>query len=111
MQHIINVAFDFDDAKITKIVEEHAEAAVKKSIDEIVLDFIAPITADWRYGMRSKEEPPRSWAKLNEKVNMEICKFIEERKDEIIDLAATKLVESYKRTKAWKEKAEKVLED
>ncbi len=105
MQHILNIAFDFDDEKIKNIVEKSIEQDMGSIIKEIILDRIAP----YGYGYFEKER--RQWDKLEAKVDNRIDAILNEHKEEIIDCAAIKLVESYKRTKAWKERAKKELDE
>lgn len=106
MQHILNIAFDFDDEKIKNIVEKSIEQDMDSIIKEIILDRIAPY--EYSYLGNTKE---RQWDRLKAKVDDRIDAILNEHKEEIIDCAAIKLVESYKRTKAWKERAKKELDE
>ena len=101
MQHIVNVAFDFDDEKVKQSVEKTVENEMDKIIKEIILDKIAPM--EYAYYLRRNE---RNWENFRNNLNNHIKEFLEEHKEEILDHAADKLVESLKRTKAWKEKYE-----
>ena len=103
-QHILNIAFDFDDDKIRQI----AENAIEKNIEGIIQDIICDEIAPYHYDYLTKRRD-RDWTVLMDKVDSQIKKVLDEHKDDIIDLAATKLSESYKRTKAWKEKTEIIL--
>lgn len=71
MQHIVNIAFDFDDEKVKSNIEKTIE---KQVVAERIIRAI----------------------------------FLE-HKDEIIEKAAYILADSFKRTKAWKEAAEKEI--
>lgn len=104
MQHIVNIAFDFDDEKIKSIVEDAVSNELDSIIRKIVLDHIAPISISV-YG----DVKRRNWDVFDIKTREIIEEFLEANKDEILDKAATKLSESYKRTKAWREKAEETL--
>jgi hypothetical protein len=104
MQHIVNIAFDFDDEKVKSIAEDAVSNELDSIIRKIVLDHIAPISISV-YG----DVKRRNWDTFDSKTREIIEEFLEANKDEILDRAATKLSESYKRTKAWKEKAEEAL--
>lgn len=103
MQHIVNIAFDFDDEKASKAAEKAVENEMDKIIKGIVLDKIAPEKSTF-YGRKE-----RDWDWFNHSVDNVINNIISEHKEEIIERAAEKLAESYKRTKAWKEKVEEVI--
>lgn len=105
MQHVLNIAFDFDDEKVRTIVEKAIEQDMDSIIKEIILDRIAP--HEYSYFNNKKE---RQWSKFEEMLDGRIDAILEEHKEEIIDRASTKLVESYKRTKAWKERSERELD-
>lgn len=102
-QHIVNIAFDFDDEKIRQTAENTIDNEMHNIVKNIVLDKIAPFGNSW---YSNKKE--RDWSRFNAKVDDQIRDFINENKDEIIERAASKVAESIKRTKAWKEKVEEV---
>lgn len=104
MQHIVNIAFDFDDEKVKAIAENTVSHELDSIIKGIVLDHIAPISISV-YG----DVKRRNWDTFDSKTREIIEEFLDANKDEILDKAATKLSESYKRTKAWREKAEETL--
>lgn len=99
MQHIINIAFDFDDDKIRSIAEGKCKTAMDEIIKEIVLDRMAP--NEYNFYSRKNE---RNWEHLYSMVHSHIDSFIEEHKEEILERAAGKIADSLKRTKAWKER-------
>ena len=105
MQHILNIAFDFDDDRVRTIAEKKIEQDMDSIIKEIILDHIAPESHSF-YSDRTG----RNWEVFNRKVNDRIDAILEEHKQEIIELAAVKLADSFKRTKVWKEKASESLE-
>lgn len=105
MQHVINIAFDFDDEKVKTIAEKAIEQDMNNIIKGIILDRIAPEQYSYYGGKKD-----RNWESFNNKLNGRIDVILTERKQEIIELAATKLADSFKRTKVWKEKAGKTLE-
>lgn len=104
MQHIMQIAFDFDDDKVRSITEKTIEKEMDSIIKEIILDNIAPeITSGYDKGRRN-------WEEFDEIMNDRIDAVLKEHKDEIIERAADRLVDSVKRTKAWKEKYKDVLD-
>lgn len=105
MQHILNIAFDFDDDRVRTIAEKRIEQDMDSIIKEIILDHIAPESHNYYHG-----QTERNWEVFNQKVNDRIDATLEEHKQEVIELAATKLADSFKRTKVWKEKAAESLE-
>ena len=107
MQHIINIAFDFDDDKANKIAENTVENELDRIIKGIVTDKIAPMKHNtWR-----PNERERDWTLLYNAVKNTVETMINEHKDEIIELAADKLVKSVKSTKAWRSTKEEIIEE
>ena len=102
-QHIVNIAFDFDDDKARQIAESTIDNEMHNIVKNIVLDKIAPFENTWY-----SNKAGRNWSQFNAKVDNQIRDFINENKDEIIERVASKVAESVKRTKAWKEKFEEV---
>lgn len=107
MQHVINIAFDFDDEKVTKIAESAIENDINSIIEKIISDHLAP-EKTYYYGWEKKTD--RSWEALSKKIDDRIDAMINKHKDEIIEMASDKLVESYRRTKAWKERTSQKLD-
>lgn len=107
MQHVLNIAFDFDDEKVTKIAEQAIENDIDSIIEKIIKDYLAP-ERTYYYGWEKKTE--RYWQGLSEKVDNRIDMLLDKHKDEIIEMASDKLVNSYRRTKAWKEKTSQKLD-
>lgn len=107
MQHILNIAFDFDDEKVKKVAENTVENELDKIVKDIVTDKIAPMKYDtWR-----PDRKERDWSGLRNKVDNAIKTLIDEHKEEIIELAADKLVKSIKSTKAWRETKEEIMKE
>ena len=98
MNHIIQFAFDFDDAHITELVE--AQAA-KQVIDKITKD-VESILYTKRYGYQS-DNPIREF--VTERVNA----IIDEHKDDIINAAVERLADKLARTKIAKETLAKTI--
>lgn len=104
MQHILNIAFDFDDDAIKKKVEKSIETDINNIIDTIIKDQIAPFDTLW-YGAEKK----RDWSAFNSRIDRLITSFLDEHREEVIERASDKLADSLKRTKAWKEKYSEIL--
>lgn len=107
MQHILNIAFDFDDERVRKTAEYAVANEMTNIVKEIVTDKIAPMTTS-SWNRNSKE---RDWSNLWERVDSAIEKIVADNRDEIIERAAAKLVRSAKSTKAWKEKFLEIVEE
>lgn len=105
MQHVVNIAFDFDDEKVTKIAETAIENDINSIIEKIIKDYLAP--EHYTYW---DDKTTRSWEGLSKKIDARIDAMLDKHKDEIIEMASDKLVESYKRTKAWKERTQEKLD-
>lgn len=99
MQHIVQIAFDFDDDKVAKSIEANVEKEVIKNITrKIENDFF-----EKRYGNESG---------LKDVVTSVVKDVVEEKKDNIVKMASQMLCEKLFRSKAVKEAAlEAVLND
>lgn len=105
MEHIVQFAIGIDDEAIKKMVRERGYDDVVNSLKEDAKNYLA----NTYYGERKwGGEVKIRWDNVVEKMTNE---FIEENKDVIIEKAAEKLAESYKRTKKYKEAMEKALEE
>lgn len=105
MEHILNIAFDFDDEKVKQKAETAVENEMQTIIKDIVTDEIAPMSSGW-YGKQQ-----RDWSHMWHDVERAIDKIIADNREEIIEKAADKLVKSAKSTKAWKEKFAEVMSE
>lgn len=101
-QHIVNVAFDFDDDKVRKILEESAYNAVIKDIKKDIMEAVIDNT--YKKGESFFKE------KLRYMVQDSIDSVLEDYKPEIINAAAEKLAEKFSRTKAFKDKMKEAME-
>lgn len=104
MEHIVQFGISIDDKTIQKRLEENAYD-----------DILNAIIDKWTKAMPNKDH----WKKYaNDKDNIDYVKFTEkavqqvinEYADEIIDLAAAKLCDSFRRTKIFKEKMAESME-
>lgn len=98
MQHIINVAFDFDDKKIANSIESQVHKEVVNNITEEVKKII--FTKKWSYSKPYDKSDPEP---LKQMIEYEASKVIEENKDVVIDGAIKLLAERLSRTKKVKE--------
>lgn len=92
MEHIVQFAIGIDDKAIQKRIEDNAYN-----------DVVEKLTAQAEKNLPRKSSMTVgsiNWRYLMEE---ELSSFAERHKDEIIEAAAEKLVESFKRTKAFKE--------
>lgn len=95
MEHIVQFAISIDDRTIQKRIEENVYYDIldklmdeaKNNLPQKGYAYDKSRGIDWRYLVEEQLE-----------------RFVERYKNEIIDAAAEKLCESYKRTKAFKEK-------
>lgn len=92
MNHIVQFAFDFDDARITELVE--AQAA-KQVIGKITKDVEKVMFVD-RLGYRSNDP-------VKELVANRVNAIVDENKDAIINAAVERLADKLARTKLAKE--------
>lgn len=109
MEHIINIAFDFDDDKVKKVAEERVENEIDKIVAEAAMDLIAPKQRRYTWGDDAIME--RNTDEIMNWVVKRIDALLSDKKDEIMEMASTKLAESVKRTKIWKEKYLAVLNE
>ena len=98
MEHIIQFGITIDDDAIKKNIEANAlDAVVRTFTDEMKRNlpksYYGSSNVDWK-------------AVANNCVQ----DFLEKNRDEIMDIAADRLVEKVMRTKAWREKYGKALE-
>lgn len=96
MQHIINVAFDFDDKRITENIENQVEKTVIGNITEEVKNLI--FEKRWG-GSYDKNDP----APLRRMIEGQITSVLENHKEEIIENASKMLCEKLFRSKAVKD--------
>ena len=93
MEHIVQFAIGIDDEAIQKrVIESAYNDVVKQLINE----------AKQELGLAGRVYDRR--ANWNDLIDLALGNYLEENKDMVIELAANKLAESYKRSKAFKEK-------
>lgn len=104
MQHIVNVAFDFDDKKVTDSIESQVHKEVVDNITEEVKNII--YEKKWGYGKSYDKNNP---APLKRLIEDRISEMLEENKDIIIDGAIKLLADKLARTKQVKEAVGKLV--
>lgn len=114
MEHILQFGVDIDDQKIINAVESNG---VKQILDGIKIDILNRIFTKGYYHSNVIIKDSKGDIKLSPEAELTgfakniVQDAIDDFKPEIINAAADKLVESYKRTKAWKDRAEKELDN
>lgn len=92
MEHIVQFAINIDDKTIQNRIEEHAYRDV--------LDKLAEEATDTVFAYTNAYSRENMWKTLMEDA---LQRFLEERKDEIIDKAANMLADRFQRTKKYRE--------
>ena len=97
MEHIVQFAIGFDNEGIRKRLQENAYNDI---LDKLTNETKKALSLNCsEYYQRQR------WAPIVEEA---LHNYFDENKEVIIDLAASKLAEHYKRTKAFKEKMSNV---
>lgn len=104
MQHIVEIAFDFDDDKAKKAAENAVENEMDKILNSIIMDRLAPKEKEAWGGKVS-----RNWERFDNTIRDVIDNWMETNKDTIIERAADKVADHVKRTKAWREKYTEIV--
>lgn len=103
MEHLVTIAFDFDDKTVTDRIEKTVEKAVIDKISSEVEEKL--FSREWgRRTVDPKRDPLSDWT------NSVVKGIFLDHKDIIIEKAAELLADSFKRTKAWKEAAVEGME-
>ena len=108
MQHIINIAFDFDDDAIKAKAESAISNGVDNIIHDIVFDHLAPPEVNY-WGKPTKDN--RDWAFVDKVVRNVVSEIVDSRSEEIMNRAAKMLFDSTRRTKVWKERYMDIVEN
>ena len=99
MEHLVRFGVSFDDTQLRKRLEENAYNDICDRLTKETINYL-PNKNGWPND-RPRNADQVNWKQL---IDDQIYKLISEYKDEIIDLAAEKLVASYSRSKAHREK-------
>ena len=97
MQHVVTVAFDFDDKTIQKIVESGAE---KKIVAEIKDMLLQKIYRSHSWGNKKIEPDYDPFSEWTESI---IRDLFNENREEIMNRAAKLVADSVKKSKYYKE--------
>lgn len=89
MQHIINVAFDFDDNSVKQYIEKQAISDVRNQL-----------VADARKHMPTDDYGRDGW---RQHIDMWVGDYLDEHSREVVDLAVLTLARRVERRKAWKD--------
>lgn len=108
MEHILQVAFQFDDEAVKKRLEEQC---FNEIVAKLMHEYKITATRDYRYNGYATPWTLTEDAKLDNKftqfvkdhIASSIDKYCDKHKDEIIELAASKLADKLSRTKKAKE--------
>lgn len=97
MQHVVQIAFDFDDKTVQKVIESGAE---KKIVEEIKDMMLQKIYRSRRWGNQKIEPEYDPFSEWTESI---IRDLFNENKEEIMDRAAKLVADSVKKSKYYKE--------
>lgn len=97
MQHVVTVAFDFDDRAVQKIVESGAE---KKVVEEIKQQMLQRIYRTRGYSNQKIDPCYDPFSEWTESVIRDI---FNENREEIMNRAAKLVADSVKKSKYYKE--------
>ena len=99
MQHVVQIAFDFDDERVKKILEETTVDEIQKDIRQAIIDDLFEKSAWGRNSHADPEKDPlREWVK-----NM-VRETLLENRDYICQLAAKELAEKFSKSNTFREK-------
>lgn len=111
--HIVSFSVGIDDNAIRENIMASAEQQIIREIKRDVLNQLFTRKDYWKSEIKLDQHGNVADIKdirFRDYARNLIVKAIGDNKDAIIEAAAEMLVESYKRTKAWKEKAGEVIE-
>lgn len=106
MEHIVQIAFNFDDTTVTQHLMKTIEKKVEDDIRTAIIDAILE-KRDWCISSHAKfGDPLKDWAKSD------IKKFLEDNKDAIVEKAALAYAEHLKSSRTVRDKViEKVSKE
>lgn len=101
MEHIVQFGISIDDEKIKKTIEDNAQKTLNEEIKKMINSSL---------GINSNCPSYQVNERIRNLVSDNIDTFLENHKDEIIDIASDKLMERLSRTKKVKEMVEGIVE-
>lgn len=104
MQHIVNIAFDFDDETVKQHIEKNVEDSV---INKISRNIEVAIFQKMGFGQTYETSKETAYREL---VQNQVGKFLSEHKEEILQTTGTIMAERLCRTKAARELIGKAVE-
>lgn len=112
-EHILNFAVGIDDDAIINNVMTTAEKKICKNIEIEVMKriFVSKFCARSAVRNDGDEIVVDRDAVFSNMAKEVVCNSIADMKEEIVTKAAEMLAESFKRTKAWKQATENVLNE
>lgn len=96
MQHIVQIAFDFDDDSVKKKVEDGCVDSIYKELKQDVIDGL--YEKRWGDKHANVNNGLQSW------VIQEVYEILTENKEHICELAAHEIVQSMNKSTKWKDK-------
>ena len=101
MTHVVQIAFDFDDAKVTKTLEDTVVLKVTKDIEQEIVDKI--FDKQWRGWGENRAHADPSKDPLQNWAQEFVGKIIDENKDYICRLAANQIADRAMRSQKMRE--------
>lgn len=99
MQHVVQIAFDFDDQRVKDIVEKGCVETINKELKQHVIDGL--FAKEWGSGWNKHGDPSRGF---QDWVKDEVRDVLKENREYICQLAAKELAASMNKNPKWKEK-------
>jgi hypothetical protein len=99
MEHVVQIAFDFDDQRVKDIVEKGCVDQINKELKQHVIDGL--FKQEWGSSWNKHGDPNRGFQDWVEDAVKDV---LNENRDTICKLAAHELAQSISKSSKWKEK-------
>lgn len=99
MQHVVQIAFDFDDQRVKDIVEKGCVETINEELKQHVIDGL--FEKEWGSGWNKHGDPSRGF---QDWVKDEVRDVLKENREYICQLAAKELATTMNKNPKWKEK-------
>lgn len=99
MEHVVQIAFDFDDQRVKDIVEKGCVDQINKELKQYVIDEL--FKKELGSGWNKHGDPDRGF---QEWVKDVVRDTLNENRDVICQMAAHELAQSMNKSSKWKEK-------